>query len=30
MEVAQFRIEVVLIEPGPVRTPWNDTAARPG
>jgi short-subunit dehydrogenase len=27
MEVAQFGIEVVLIEPGPVRTPWNDTAA---
>ncbi len=27
MEVAQFGIEVVLIEPGPVRTPWNDVAA---
>jgi NAD(P)-dependent dehydrogenase (short-subunit alcohol dehydrogenase family) len=27
MEVAQFGIEVVLIEPGPVKTPWNDTAA---
>src|SRR2546429_9768083 len=27
MEVAQFGIEVVLIEPGPVRTPWDDTAA---
>src|SRR5215467_9245371 len=27
MEVAQFGIEVVLIEPGPVKTPWNDVAA---
>ena len=27
MEVAQFGIEVVLIEPGPVQTPWNDVAA---
>ena len=27
MEVAQFGIDVVLIEPGPVRTPWNDVAA---
>ena len=27
MEVAQFGIEVVLIEPGPVNTPWNQTAA---
>ena len=27
MEVAQFGIDVVLIEPGPVKTPWNDTAA---
>jgi NAD(P)-dependent dehydrogenase (short-subunit alcohol dehydrogenase family) len=27
MEVAQFGIGVVLIEPGPVKTPWNDTAA---
>jgi short-subunit dehydrogenase len=27
MEVAQFGIEVVLIEPGPVKTPWTDTAA---
>ena len=26
MEVAQFGIDVVLIEPGPVRTPWNDVA----
>jgi hypothetical protein len=25
--VAQFGIEVVLIEPGPVQTPWNDVAA---
>ena len=27
MEVAQFGIDVVLIEPGPVKTPWNDGAA---
>jgi short-subunit dehydrogenase len=27
MEVGQFGIDVVLIEPGPVRTPWNDVAA---
>jgi short-subunit dehydrogenase len=27
VEVAPFGIDVVLIEPGPVRTPWNDTAA---
>jgi short-subunit dehydrogenase len=27
MEVAQFGIDVILIEPGPVRTPWNDVAA---
>jgi len=27
MEVAGFGIDVVLIEPGPVRTPWNDVAA---
>jgi short-subunit dehydrogenase len=27
MEVRQFGIDVVLIEPGPVRTPWNDVAA---
>src|SRR6266480_1701484 len=27
MEVAQFGIDVVLIEPGPVRTPWNEVAA---
>src|SRR6266702_5167708 len=27
MEVAQFGIHVVLIEPGPVKTPWNDVAA---
>src|SRR2546430_13560853 len=27
MEVAQFGIEVGLIEPGPVQTPWNDVAA---
>src|SRR5215831_11963858 len=27
MEVAQFGIGVVLIEPGPVKTPWNDVAA---
>jgi NAD(P)-dependent dehydrogenase (short-subunit alcohol dehydrogenase family) len=27
MEVAQFGIDVVLIEPGPVSTPWNDVAA---
>jgi NAD(P)-dependent dehydrogenase (short-subunit alcohol dehydrogenase family) len=27
MEVAQFGIDVVLIEPGPVQTPWNDVAA---
>ena len=27
MEVAQFGIEVVLIEPGPVNTPWNQVAA---
>ena len=27
MEVAQFGIQVVLIEPGPVKTPWTDTAA---
>ncbi len=26
MELAQFGIDVVLIEPGPVRTPWNDIA----
>jgi NAD(P)-dependent dehydrogenase (short-subunit alcohol dehydrogenase family) len=26
MEVAQFGIDVVLIEPGPVKTPWNDVA----
>ncbi len=26
MELAQFGIDVVLIEPGPVRTPWNDVA----
>jgi NAD(P)-dependent dehydrogenase (short-subunit alcohol dehydrogenase family) len=25
--VRQFGIEVILIEPGPVRTPWNDVAA---
>ena len=27
MEVASFGIDVVLIEPGPVKTPWNDVAA---
>jgi short-subunit dehydrogenase len=27
MEIAQFGIDVVLIEPGPVKTPWNDVAA---
>ena len=27
MEAAQFGIDVVLIEPGPVKTPWNDVAA---
>jgi len=27
MEVAQFGIDVVLIEPGPVKPPWNDVAA---
>lgn len=27
MELAQFGVDVVLIEPGPVRTPWNDIAA---
>ena len=27
IEVARFGIDVVLIEPGPVRTPWNDVAA---
>src|SRR5689334_15388769 len=27
MEVARFGIDVVLIEPGPVRAPWNDVAA---
>jgi NAD(P)-dependent dehydrogenase (short-subunit alcohol dehydrogenase family) len=27
MEVAPFGIDVVLIEPGPVKTPWNDVAA---
>ena len=27
MEVKQFAIDVVLIEPGPVKTPWNDVAA---
>jgi NAD(P)-dependent dehydrogenase (short-subunit alcohol dehydrogenase family) len=27
MEVATFGIDVVLIEPGPVRTPFNDVAA---
>jgi NAD(P)-dependent dehydrogenase (short-subunit alcohol dehydrogenase family) len=27
MEVAQFGIDVVLIEPGPVKTPWIDVAA---
>ena len=27
MEVSQFGIDVVLIEPGPVKTPWNDVAA---
>jgi len=26
MEVRQFGVDVVLIEPGPVRTPWNDVA----
>ena len=26
-EVAEFGIDVVLIEPGPVNTPWNDVAA---
>jgi NAD(P)-dependent dehydrogenase (short-subunit alcohol dehydrogenase family) len=27
MELAQFGIDVVLIEPGSVKTPWNDVAA---
>jgi NADP-dependent 3-hydroxy acid dehydrogenase YdfG len=27
IEVAPFGIQVVLIEPGPVKTPWNDVAA---
>ncbi|HEY6276282.1 MAG TPA: oxidoreductase [Streptosporangiaceae bacterium] len=27
MEVAQFGIHVVLIEPGPVKTPWTERAA---
>jgi len=27
MEVVQFGIDVVLIEPGPVKTPWNEVAA---
>jgi len=27
MEVAQFGIDVVIIEPGPVKTAWNDIAA---
>jgi short-subunit dehydrogenase len=27
MEAAQFGIDVVLVEPGPVKTPWNDVAA---
>jgi NAD(P)-dependent dehydrogenase (short-subunit alcohol dehydrogenase family) len=27
MEVAQFGIDVVLIEPGPVKTPWTERAA---
>ena len=27
LEVQRFGIDVVLIEPGPVRTPWNDVAA---
>ena len=27
MEVAQFGIDVVLMEPGTVKTPWNDVAA---
>lgn len=27
MEVAQFGIRVVLVEPGPVNTPWNEIAA---
>ncbi len=27
MEVAQFGIDVVIIEPGPVKTAWNDVAA---
>ena len=27
MEVAQFGIDVILIEPGPVKTPWNRVAA---
>jgi len=27
IEVARFGIDVVLIEPGPVKTPWNDVAA---
>lgn len=26
MEVAEFGIDVILIEPGPVNTPWNDVA----
>ena len=26
IEVAPFGIDVVLIEPGPVKTPWNETA----
>jgi len=28
MEVAQFGIDVVLIEPGPVKTPWTEAAAQ--
>jgi NAD(P)-dependent dehydrogenase (short-subunit alcohol dehydrogenase family) len=27
IEVRPFGVDVVLIEPGPVRTPWNDVAA---
>jgi NAD(P)-dependent dehydrogenase (short-subunit alcohol dehydrogenase family) len=27
VEVAPFGIDVVVVEPGPVRTPWNSTAA---
>ena len=27
MELRQFGVDVVLIEPGPVNTPWNDVAA---